>query len=137
MNQLFTFNDVGNHLGNISSHELSGNDNSGELSVSHTVGYDRDLISGDAESSTLLPASPDLTLRAPTSAQGLGTANDRLKSDLSSFPKCFKAAHFNAQSLNLHLPEIRTITDGVDFHAILISESTLKYAICRTHAIFL
>ncbi|KAI5710253.1 hypothetical protein M8J75_007042 [Diaphorina citri] len=83
-------------------------------------------------------------LYLPSSAR-LSAVNRKLKTEFSSFPKCFKAMHLNAQSIQPHLHELRGIVDGVSLHAILVSESWLKpalstnvvnipgYRLCRIH----
>ncbi|KAI5739250.1 hypothetical protein M8J77_016864 [Diaphorina citri] len=85
----------------------------------------------------LLLTSPHSTLSLPlpqlsSPIDSRKTANETLKADFSEFPKCFKAVHFNAQSLRPHLHEIRSIIDEVELHAILISESWLKPALASS-----
>ncbi|KAI5750967.1 hypothetical protein M8J77_002960 [Diaphorina citri] len=65
-------------------------------------------------------------LYLPSSAR-LSAVNRKLKTEFSSFPKCFKAMHLNAQSIQPHLHELRGIVDGLlQAHALFLRNQFSK-----------
>ncbi|KAI5725321.1 hypothetical protein M8J77_013834 [Diaphorina citri] len=94
-----------------------------------SVGVPAPVLGVDSVPAQITMSSSPLSLQRSSIGVNTQTSmspNQILTRDLSLYPKCFKCVHFNAQSIQPHLHEIRTIIEDVDLHVILISESWLK-----------